>query len=79
MGAKVLRGVLTVGPDGPEINKNNVLEWLTQHADSEVVLIAAPIDRLGLDRQVRSCYTCGRDYKGSECPYCAEVRARLRQ
>lgn len=79
LGARVLRGVLVEGPDGLEIDKKKVAEWLAQHADSELILIAAPIDRGNFDGQVRSCYTCGRDYKGDECSYCAEVRARLRQ
>ena len=78
VGAKVLRGVLTDGPDGPTINDKRVLDWLAEHTESEIVLIAAPIDR-GLSKGIKTCYTCGRDYEGNTCPRCARARARLRQ
>lgn len=78
VGARVLRGVLSDGPGGPTINDKKVLEWLAQHTDSEIVLIVAPIDR-DLTSGSKSCYTCGRDYEGKECPRCAQARARLRQ
>ncbi|HMQ54372.1 MAG TPA: hypothetical protein PKE64_01925 [Anaerolineae bacterium] len=77
VGARVLRGVLSDGPSGPMVDDKNVLEWLAQHTASEVVLIVAPIDR-DLTKGVKSCYTCGRDYEGKECPRCASARARLR-
>jgi hypothetical protein len=78
MGAHVLRGILTIGPDGAKIDKRNILEWLAQHADMELILIAAPINRVTAESQTKTCFTCGRDYQGDACPYCTEARARLR-
>jgi hypothetical protein len=78
MGAHVLRGVVTIGPDGARINETNVSEWLAQHVDSELMLIAAPVGKIIIESELKSCYTCGRDYKGETCPHCAEARARLR-
>ena len=78
MGAYVLRGKLTIGPDGVRVNEKNILEWLAQHADAELILIAAPISHMPSDHEIKSCFTCGRDYIGETCPHCAEARARLR-
>ena len=78
MGAKVLRGVVTVGPDGVKIDDKNIGEWLAQFADSELVLVAAPLSTMAVGSEVKTCFTCGRDYTGDTCPYCAEARARLR-
>ncbi len=78
MGAHILRGVVTIGPDGVSINGTNVSDWLVQHADSELMLIAAPVGKVIIESDLKTCYTCGRDYKGEVCPHCAEVRARLR-
>ncbi len=78
MGARVLRGVVTIGSDGTRVDGTNVSEWLAQHANSELMLIAAPVGKSVFENELKSCYTCGRDYKGETCPYCAEARARLR-
>ncbi len=78
MGAHVLRGVLTVGPDGAKIGEANVLEWLAQYANTELVLIATRVGTGFIESDLKICYTCGRDYRGDTCPYCAEARARLR-
>lgn len=78
MGAQVLRGVLTVGPEGAKINEVSVLDWLSQHAGSEVMLIATPVGSKVSSGEEKACSRCGRDYKGETCPYCAEARARLR-
>jgi hypothetical protein len=78
MGAQVLRGVLTVGPEGAKINGVNVLDWLVQHTGSEVMLIATPVGGNASADEEKTCSRCGRDYKGDACPYCAEARARLR-
>lgn len=78
MGAHVLRGVLTVGPDGIKIDDRDISEWLDQHANTELILIAAPVGEVAIESQIKSCYTCGRDYTGDNCPHCAEARARLR-
>lgn len=79
LGAHVLRGVVTIGPDGAKIDGIDISEWLAEHADAELVLIAAQVDQLASDQDAtKICYTCGRDYRGDSCPHCAEVRARLR-
>ncbi len=79
MGAQVLRGLLTVGPEGLKVGEQDVVEWLAQHNGAELFLVAAPVDSTLFEDEVRSCYTCGRDYKGETCTHCAEVRARLRR
>lgn len=79
MDARILRGVLTIGPDGAKVEETDVLEWLAQHVDSELVLIAAPVaSSILAENEVKSCPTCGRDYTGDACLHCKEVRARLR-
>jgi len=78
MGAHVLRGVVTTGPNGIQIDGKDVSDWLAEHEDMELILIAAPIGQVAIDDPVKSCYTCGRDYQGDHCPYCARARARLR-
>jgi hypothetical protein len=77
MGAQVLRGVLTVGPEGAK-STGNVLDWLSHYTGSEVVLIATSIGSDVSAGEEKSCSRCGRDYRGEACPYCAEARARLR-
>ena len=80
-GAKVLRGKLTIGPDGVvTINDKPLSEWLQTYNDEDVIFIAASVGmgNIAVEDEVRTCYTCGRDYKGATCPHCAEVRARLR-
>jgi hypothetical protein len=78
IGAHVLRGVLTIGPEGAKVGETNVLDWLAQYADKELVLIATSVGQVFIESEVKICYTCGRDYTGDTCPYCAEARARLR-
>ena len=77
-GAHVLRGLLTVGPNGVTIDRTDIDEWLAQYANQELILIAAPVGPVDVGDQVKTCYTCGRDYKEDTCPHCAEARARLR-
>ena len=78
IGAQVLRGVVNVGPDGVMIDGRNISDWLAQYADAELILIAAPIEKISTEDELKTCLTCGRDYTGHKCPYCAEARARLR-
>lgn len=78
IGAHVLRGILKVGPGGAKIGETNVQEWLSQYADTEMVLIVSSVGRSYIESDVKICYTCGRDYTADTCPYCAEARARLR-
>lgn len=77
--ARILRGILTMGPDGAKVDETNVLEWLARYADTELMLIAAPVSRTTMAKdEIKSCPTCGRDYTGDTCLYCREARARLR-
>jgi len=78
MGARVLRGVLKIGPEGATINNIAVLDWLAQHTGAEIMLIATPVGNAVDITELKTCPQCGRDYKGEACPHCAEVRARLR-
>ena len=78
MGARVLRGTLIIDADRATINDINLLEWLADHHGTEFLLIAAPVGRSGVEQEIRTCYTCGRDFTGDRCPHCAEARARLR-
>ena len=78
IGAQVLRGVVTVGPNGARINDKDIAELLAQYDGAELILVAAPIEQGRAEAELKTCYTCGRDYTGDKCPYCAEARARLR-
>jgi hypothetical protein len=78
LGAQVLRGLLTIGPDGATVNGVNVSEWLAQHVGTELMLIATPVGQAVTVSEWQTCSRCGRDYKGETCPHCAEARARLR-
>ncbi len=52
-------------------------EWLSRYDGQEIVLIVASLED---DRPIlpKVCRTCGREYKGIECPHCREARIRLR-
>jgi len=78
IGAHVLRGILKADTGGAKIGETDVLEWLSQYTDKEVVLIVSAVGKGFIESEVKICYTCGRDYTGDTCPYCAEARARLR-
>jgi hypothetical protein len=78
MGAVALRGSLSLDANGEfAISDRNLSEWLSRYTGQEVIVILAPVDTNSLEER-RQCGVCGRDYEGSECPHCAEVRARLR-
>ena len=78
-GAVALRGPLALDENGTyTIGGRNLSEWLVRYLDQQVIVILAPIDT-DSPGEVRQCGACGRDYAGSECPHCADVRARLRR
>lgn len=77
-GAQILQGEVVIGPEGASVDGKPISEWLAQHADSELMLIAAPVGELAIENEVKTCYTCGEDYTGDACPRCREARARLR-
>lgn len=76
--AGVLRGVLEKDQDGSWTIDGIALEtWLSSYRDQSVVLIAASLED---DRPMKNkvCRTCGREFKGVECPHCHRARRRLR-
>jgi hypothetical protein len=79
MGAGVLRGPLQRLDEerGWAVGNIHLRDWLARYEDRDLILIAAVI---GEEREspVETCRTCGREYSGSECPYCREARERLR-
>jgi len=77
-GAVALRGLLAPDKNGQfTIGDRNLSEWLNRFSGQELIIILAPVDT-DLKPEQRQCTVCGRDYQGSECPHCAEARARLR-
>lgn len=52
-------------------------EWVARHDGQEVTMMMLSMDE-GRELEKRTCRTCGRDFIGYECPYCREVRLRLR-
>jgi len=59
------------------INGIAIDEWLAREENKEVSLLLIPSES---DRpmETQTCNTCGREYSGASCPYCREVRYRLR-
>lgn len=80
LGALVLRGELEdCDSDGWAVDGQSVTEWLAELEGRQVYLIAIATDARSRTTAVKhSCHTCGRDYEGTECPYCREARIRLR-
>jgi len=79
MGASVLRGSLQRLDEerGWAIGKVHLRDWLAGYEGRDLILIAAVIGE-EQEPAVETCGTCGREYSGSECPYCREARERLR-
>ena len=76
-GATVLGGILTEENGRMTINKTDVTALLAGLAGQNVVLVVGEVGEDPAPR-VRVCLTCGREYHGSECKHCANVRSRLR-
>jgi hypothetical protein len=78
MGAGALRGVLHRG-EAEEwvVGNTSVNTWLGRYEGYELILLAVPIGEEGAPR-VKTCRTCGREYKGDTCPHCQTARKRLR-
>jgi hypothetical protein len=51
--------------------------WLDRYDNQEIVLIVASLDD-ERPMPLKTCRTCGGDYRGIECPRCREARIRLR-
>jgi len=80
MGASTLRGELARHDSGDwAVDGQPVAEWLAEYEGQRIYLIAIATDARSEPTVVKhTCHTCGRDYEGSECPYCREARLRLR-
>ena len=74
-----VQGVLHQDPDTGTwmVGHTSLEDWVARHRDEDVTLILLSMDE-GRDLDKRTCRTCGRDYIGYECPYCRDVRVRLR-
>jgi hypothetical protein len=51
--------------------------WLDRFDDQEIVLIVSSLDD-ERPMPLKTCRTCGWEYRGVECPRCREARIRLR-
>lgn len=76
MGADVLRGPLERRDDGWAVGDTDLGEWLEKYQGYELILVAASISEITY--QLKTCGVCGREHEGKVCPYCQEVRRRLR-
>ncbi len=76
---KVARGILHRAPEDGRwmVGDTSLDEWLAQNEGQDITAILIPTES---DRQLetRVCRTCGREYSDTSCPYCREVRLRLR-
>jgi hypothetical protein len=52
-------------------------EWLARNEGEDVTLILIPNEG-SRPMEMETCQTCGREYVGTHCPHCREVRYRLR-
>ncbi|MBC8265231.1 MAG: hypothetical protein H8E47_14040 [Anaerolineales bacterium] len=79
MGASVLRGSLQRLDEerGWTVGGVHLRDWLARHEGQDLVLIAAVVEE-AQEPPAKTCRTCGREYSGSQCPYCREARERLR-
>jgi rubrerythrin len=79
MGAGVLRGSLQRLSEerGWAIGNVHLRDWLARYEDQDVILIAVAAGEARA-LATKTCRTCGREYKGSQCPHCRETRERLR-
>jgi len=79
MGASVLRGSLQRLDEerGWAVGSIHLRDWLARYKGRDLILIAAVIGE-EQESPDKTCRTCGREYSGSECPYCREARERLR-
>ncbi len=78
MDLDVMNGVLTQTEEGRwQIGSRALDQWLASHKGEELVLIMGSLtDERPME--LRTCRTCGRDYKDLECPHCRANRIRLR-
>jgi len=79
LGGRFTQGVVRRDPESGRwmVGNTPVETWLSRNEHQDVTLLLLSMDD---DRplETKVCRTCGREYKGVECPYCREVRTRLR-
>ena len=78
VGAVVLGGRLVKEGDRYVINKTDVTTLLDELLEQNIVLVFGAVAEQDQRTIVHTCLTCGREYTGSECAHCANVRSRLR-
>ncbi len=74
----VMNGILEQDEDGRwRVGHQDLSAWLAAHDGQDLVVVLSSLD----DERplaMRTCRTCGRDFKDLECPYCRANRIRLR-
>ena len=74
----VMTGMLEKDDHGRwRVGLQDLSAWLSAHDGEELVVVLGSLDD-ERPLEVRTCRTCGRDYKDLECPYCRANRIRLR-
>lgn len=78
--ARVTQGRLHRNPEDGRwmIGGTNLNEWFDRQAGEDVSLLLIPTESRERGAETRTCRTCGRQYSGSYCSYCRQVRRRLR-
>jgi len=74
----VMNGILDQDEDGRwTIGDQDLSAWLAEQEGKELMLVWGLVED---DRpmEIRTCRTCGRDFRDLECPYCRANRIRLR-
>lgn len=75
----VLEGRLSRDPGsgGWTVGARRLDAWLDRYDNHEVVLIVASLDD-ERPMPVKTCRTCGMEFRAVECPRCRQARIRLR-
>ncbi len=79
LGGHVVQGVLRRDPETGKwlVGDKTVEAWLETYVDQEIVLTAISLEA-DAPLETKVCRTCGREYRGYECPHCRQARVRLR-
>jgi len=78
IGAGALRGFLHRG-EAEEwiVGSTDLNVWLGRYEGIELILLAVPVGERRTP-EMKTCRTCGREYKGDVCLHCQTARKRLR-
>ncbi len=79
MEGRVTQGILRRDPEDNRwmVGNTSLDDWLARHEGQDVTAILIPTES-DHSQETKVCRTCGREYVGASCPYCREVRLRLR-